>query len=99
MNVDKLRSLFEQSTDKYATAKEIGTSYQSMYNILYKGSVPKVDLLEKIAKHYNVPVGYFFDEEPSTSDTSDIVTTLMEELVALRKQNEKLTDLLLRHLN
>ena len=33
-----------------------------MYNIIYKRRPFKVDLLEKIAKFYHVPIGYFFDE-------------------------------------
>jgi len=63
MNTFKLKQLFEKSNDKYADSKAIGTTYQTMYNIIYKDSICKVDLLEKIAKFYKVPVGYFFDEE------------------------------------
>lgn len=62
MNVEKLRVLFEKSDDKYGDAKLMGTTYQTLYNLIYKGSVCKVDLLEKIAAFYRVPVGYFFDE-------------------------------------
>jgi hypothetical protein len=63
MNVDRLRELFEKSNDRYVDAKNIGTSYQTMYNIIYKGSMCKVDLLKRIADYYKVPVGYFFDED------------------------------------
>lgn len=59
MNVEKLKKLFESSKDKYSDSKEIGTTYQTMYNIIYKGSVCKVDLMERIANFYQVPVGYF----------------------------------------
>ena len=69
MNTTKLKDLFEKSSDKYADAKAIGTTYQSMYNIIYKGSICKVDLIERIAKFYGVPVGYFFDEEKSKTTT------------------------------
>jgi len=86
MNADKLRALFENSTDKYADAKLIGTTYQTMYNIIYKGSVCKVDLLQKIAKFYNVPVGYFFDEE-SQDDLSI-------ELDKCKKEIERLTNII-----
>lgn len=71
MNIEKLKSLFENSTDKYKVAKEIGTTYQSLYNLIYKGSICKVDLLEKIANYYNVPVGYFFDEVSLTNVTAN----------------------------
>lgn len=63
MNVEKLKNLYSACRDKYAAAKEMGTTYQTLYNIIYKGSVCKVDLLQQIAKYFNVPVSYFFDEE------------------------------------
>lgn len=62
MNVERLKALWEKSTDKYGDAEKIGTTYQTMYNIIYKRRPFRVDLLEKIAKFYHVPVGYFFDE-------------------------------------
>ena len=62
MNIEKLRVLFESSTDKYEDARKMGTTYQNMMKIL-KGDVNmKVSTLEGIAKFYGVPVGYFFDE-------------------------------------
>lgn len=70
MNIGKLRALFEKSTDKYGDAKEMGTTYQTLYNLIYKGSICKVDLLEKIAAFYRVPVGYFFDEVTLTQITA-----------------------------
>lgn len=63
MDVLRLKELFEKSADRYAEAKAIGTTYQTMYNIIYKGSLCKVDLLQRIAKYYNKPIGYFFGEE------------------------------------
>lgn len=69
MNVEKLKELFEKSGDKYRDAKHIGTTYQTLYNLIYKGSNCKVDLLEKIAAFYKVPVGYFFDEVSLAEDT------------------------------
>ena len=66
MNVDRLKSLWEKSTDKYGDAEKIGTTYQTMYNIIYKQRPFKVGLLEKIAKFYHVPIGYFFDETDAT---------------------------------
>ena len=66
MNVGRLKVLWEQSKDKYGDAEKIGTTYQTMYNIIYKQRPFKVDLLEKIAKFYHVPIGYFFDETDAT---------------------------------
>lgn len=62
MNIKKLRKLFEASTDKYGDARKMGTTYQNITNIISGKSDPKVSTIEGIAKFYNVPVGYFFDE-------------------------------------
>ncbi len=63
MNKEKLRELYEACSDKYAAAKEFGSTYQSMYNLLYReGTTCKVDLLERIAAYFHVPVSYFFDD-------------------------------------
>lgn len=62
MNYKKLAALYETEKGKYATAKQMGTTYQSIQNIIKKGSDFKISTLEKVARHYNVPVGYFFDE-------------------------------------
>lgn len=63
MNKEKLRILYEGCTDKYAAAKEFGSTYQSMYNLLYReGTTCKVDLLERIAAYFRVPVSHFFDD-------------------------------------
>lgn len=62
MNIDKIKKLFGQSTDKYGDAKKMGTTYQNLTKILKEGGDMKVSTLEGIAKFYNVPVGYFFDE-------------------------------------
>lgn len=70
MNIEKLKALFEKSKDKYGDAKQMGTTYQTLYNLIYKGSICKVDLLEKIAAFYRVPVGYFFDEVTLTQITA-----------------------------
>ena len=61
MNTKKLSKLFEASTDKYGDARKMGTTYQTIQNIL-DGADLKVSTLEGIANFYHVPVGYFFDE-------------------------------------
>ena len=68
MNIDKLKSLFEASKDKYGDAEKIGVTYEAIRKIL-AGSDPKVSTIEKIAKYYNVPVGYFFDEAEANGKT------------------------------
>ena len=61
MNTDKLRKLFESSTNKQDDARKMGITVNAMRKILAGGDM-KVGTLEKIAKFYGVPVGYFFDE-------------------------------------
>jgi transcriptional regulator with XRE-family HTH domain len=69
MNIKKLSKLFEASTDKYGDARKMGTTYQNINNIL-QGADLKVSTLEGIAKFYNVPVGYFFDEAEADGRSS-----------------------------
>ena len=92
MNTEKLKVLFEKSDDKYADSQKIGTTYQTMYNIIYNGSVCKVDLLQKIASFYKVPVGYFFDEEPisSNEDITNELNIAYQEINKLKKEIELL---------
>ena len=93
MNIEKLKTLFEAGGDKYSDSQKIGTTYQTMYNIIYKGSVCKVDLLQKIAAFYKVPVGYFFDEEIPASSDSELTRELDEaksEIERLKNEIESL---------
>lgn len=92
MNTDKLKTLFENSDDKYSDSQKIGTTYQTMYNIIYKGSMCKVDLLQKIASFYKVPVGYFFDEEQvaSNEDITSKLDIAYQEIERLKKEIEML---------
>ena len=69
MNTEKLRQLFEASTDKYGDARKMGTTYQTIQKIL-NGNDPKVSTIEKIAGYYGVPVGYFFDEAEADGRSS-----------------------------
>ena len=69
MNTKKLSKLFEASTDKYGDARKMGTTYQTITNII-DGADLKVSTLERIAKFYEVPVGYFFDEAEADGRSS-----------------------------
>lgn len=61
MNTKRLKQLFDSSTDKYGDARKMGTTYQTIQNII-DGADPRASTLERIAEFYHVPVGYFFDE-------------------------------------
>jgi len=86
MNTDKLRTLFDNSTDKYGDCKKIGITYEGMRRILNGGDM-KVGTLEKIAHFYNVPVGYFFDEAEADGKASSQM-----EIEHLKGQIEGLKD-------
>ena len=87
MNIDKLRKLFETSTDKYGDARKMGTTYQNIQNIISGKSDPKVSTIEGIAKFYKVPVGYFFDEV-----TADGTSKQEKEIIKLRGQIKGMQD-------
>lgn len=87
MNIDKLRKLFETSTDKYGDARKMGTTYQNIQNIISGKSDPKVSTIEGIAKFYKVPVGYFFDEA-----TADGTSKQEKEIIKLRGQIKGMQD-------
>ena len=74
MNTSKLKALFDQSRDKYADARRMGTTYQNLTNIILRGADMRVSTLERIAAFYNLPVAYFFDE----ADAEGILTKDLE---------------------
>lgn len=79
MNYKKLAALYESGTGKYANAKKMGRTYQSIQGIIRKESDLKVSTLEKIAHFYNVPVGYFFDEaEADGQQAKDVEIARLE---------------------
>ena len=78
MNTEKLKKLFENSTDRYGDAKKMGVTYMTLTNIIYKDVDPRVSTLEKIAQFYGVPVGYFFDE--SEADGKSLSSLEIERL-------------------
>lgn len=91
MNKEKLINLYSACQDKYGAAEKMGTTYQTLYNIIYKDSDFKVSLLEKIAKYFKVPVGFFFDEEIVDVQVDD---DLAEQISSLREENSKLKELI-----
>lgn len=86
MNTGKLKKLFNSSTDRYGDARKMGTTYQNISRII-DGADLKVSTLEGIAKFYNVPVGYFFDEAEADGRKSHDV-----EIAKLKGQIEGLKE-------
>ena len=78
MNTNRLKELYESSTDKYGDARKMGTTYQAIMNII-NGADPRASTLERIAKFYDVPVGYFFDEaEADGRKSHEVVIAKLE---------------------
>jgi len=89
MNVERIKKLFEECSDKRRAAKEMGTTYQNMYNLIYKGSVCKVDLIERIAHYFNKPVGYFFNEDVNSTLQNNDVSFYKNEIERLKLALQK----------
>jgi len=89
MNIEKLRELHESTANKGEMFAKMGIARQSFIDILTKKSSPRVENLEKIAKFFNKPVGYFFDE-PDAEETNKELTQYKTENTLLR---EKIKDL------
>lgn len=62
-NYDKFAALLEQTNKSaYKVCKETGLQ-SSMFSFWKSGkSTPKPDKIEKIAKYFNVPMAYFYDD-------------------------------------
>jgi len=63
VNSFKIRQLIKfKNITQQKFAEEIGLSVQGLVRIYKKGNTT-TDNLEKIAKYFNVPISYFFDNE------------------------------------
>lgn len=70
MIVNRLSELFKASgLNKAELAKKCNISRPTVDNALNGGNI-QVETLESFAKVFDVPVGYFFDEEPILSGHS-----------------------------
>lgn len=69
MNRERLKKLFESSKDKRSDAKKMGLTAEGIRNII-DGADARISSIEAIAKFYNVPVGYFFDEAEADGRSS-----------------------------
>ena len=86
INAKRLSALFDQAADKRTEAKKMGLTYQAIQNII-NGSDPRTSTIEAIAKYYNVPVGYFFDEAEADGRSAHEV-----EIAKLKGQIKGLKD-------
>lgn len=94
MNYEKLKGLIRKenlSQNKAATAFKM--SSPGFSEMMAKQTM-KVDTLEIIAKYFNVPVSYFFDEIDAVSEPYEkykIIRNDCQECISKEKQIEALT--------
>lgn len=87
MNSKKLLELYNKSSNKSKIAGEIGISRVTLNDMTKENANPTIDKLEKVARYFGVPIGYFFDEENIIDQNSqNKIKELEEELHALRKK-------------
>jgi phage repressor protein C with HTH and peptisase S24 domain len=86
MNKEKLKELFSGEESASELAKNIGINRAYSYNFK-NGDFNSVgsDILEKIAKYFRKPVGYFFDEEKD--DTTKYNTEQENRAVKIPEQS------------
>ena len=63
MNIKKIISLYENSDKKERVFEEMGIKKTTFHDIINGKTNTSVQNIEKIAKYFGVPIGYFFDEE------------------------------------
>ena len=97
MNTNKLKQLLDTCPDKRAAARKMGTTYQTLLNII-SGADVRVSTLEGIAKYFDVPIGYFFDEasadgraahEVEIANLKGQVKGLKDAIKILKEQKDK----------
>ena len=89
MNIEKIKKLFEKTDSIANLSKEIGINRSYCYEILNGKTNIGSDILERIAKYFDVPVGYFFDEDKIIDESSKKKVLELEEInLQLRKDLE-----------
>ena len=63
MNTEKIKELYKKEPKRSEIHKRIGMSSSTLFDIMNGNGNPTIDNIEKVAKYFGVPVGYFFDEE------------------------------------
>lgn len=89
-NLQKIKILCEQrNIQQKELAKRVGITSQSIIDMINRNST-KTEILEKIAKELNVPVGYFFDEAPYSvfGNQNQINNGIGQQVIMTNEQKE-----------
>lgn len=102
LNLQKIKDLSElKKIPLTELAKRLGSSPQALSRMLKENST-KVSTLEQIAKIFDVPISYFFDEQPLSAHAlgdgavaiagNNNVTIPHEVLVMLQEKDKQLRE-------
>lgn len=96
MIAERLNDLMTKNgTTKVGLSQKIGLSDQTIGNVL-RGADVKVSSLKKIADYFNVPIGYFFDDntinQTSTGNSNVLVGHDNNGQISVSEYQNKLTD-------
>ena len=72
-------------------AKDLGISHTAIYKYLYNKAGASFDVVKKLAEYFNVPITYFFEEEPQRESEREAITIeeiekLLEKLPPERRE-------------
>lgn len=93
LNLQKIKKLSEiKKIPLQEVAKRINTSSQALSRMMRENGT-RVETLEKIAKVFNVPINYFFDEEQCDTQISEGNTCndiiIPREILAMLEEKDK----------
>lgn len=85
----------ENGTSPSAVAREIGMKSAGTATAWKNGSVPRADVIERIAKYFNVPVSSFYnskpieyESKPNIDNIDDTDNDLVSLMIAARDRPE-----------
>lgn len=86
MDLNKLKLLYKTVDNKSDFYKKTELDVSTISAILNGKTLPTVPTLEKMAKYFNVPVGYFFE------DYEDNLNRLLKNNIPVFKKIQKIED-------
>ena len=92
LNLGKIKSLQRQKgMTSQQVAKELGITVQALCKMTRENTT-KFSTLEAVAKMFDVPISYFFDDSVQTEENKEPLTAEQQtELAILRERVESLT--------
>ncbi|MDR0385496.1 MAG: helix-turn-helix domain-containing protein [Prevotellaceae bacterium] len=91
----KMSKLIEdRDVRKIELSKHLGVARNTLDDYLSEKTYMTSDKIEKVAKFFNVPVGYFFDESPQATINKELTTEdrLLSIIESQQRTIENLTN-------